>query len=76
MSRKNFCKVHSRAILPGQIWLRPMQGGQFAAWRVMAVAEGHAMGRYKGCVPGTVAVSDITTDWKLGSEPDQPGERQ
>lgn len=64
MSRRNFSKHHSRAILAGQTWIRPMQGGQVAVWRVMAVSEGYAMGRYKGCMPGVAAVSDMG-DWRL-----------
>lgn len=68
MSRKNFSQAHGRAVLPGQVWIRPP--GQATdkpwedTWRVMAVAEGYAMGRFKGAVPGVAAVKDMA-DWRL-----------
>lgn len=64
MSRKNFSKAHGRAVLPGQIWMPP---GRSLPWRVMAVAEGCVMGRYKGCVPGVVYVKDMT-EWRLAEQ--------
>jgi hypothetical protein len=62
MSKKNFSVAHSRAILPGQIWLRTDQ----REWRVMAVAEGFAMGRLKGCSPGIIAIRDMAS-WTLAT---------
>jgi len=56
MSRKNFSKTHGRAVLPGQIWIRP---DTLQPWRVMAVAEGYAMGRSKGGPVFSVAIKDM-----------------
>lgn len=68
MSRKNFSNPHGRAVLAGQTWLRPM--GQCTdepwedEWRVMAVAEGYVMGRFKRAMPGVVTVKEMA-DWRL-----------
>lgn len=68
MSRKNYSQAHGRAVLPGQVWMRPF--GQAtnkpweAEWRIMAVAEGYAMGRLRGAAPGVVAIKDMA-DWRL-----------
>jgi hypothetical protein len=67
-NRKNFSKHHARAVLPGQAWIRPM--GQAtsrpweAEWRVMAVAEGYAMGRFKGAAPSIARIQEME-DWRL-----------
>jgi len=78
MNRKNFSQAHGRAVLPGQIWMHPF--GQAtdkpweAPWRVMAVAEGYAMGRLKGAMPGVVAIKDMAT-WRLHSPTPESPER-
>jgi hypothetical protein len=69
MSHKNFSQAHGKLIAPGQIWMAAYgqsteKGTWYQEWRVMAVAEGYAMGRVKGAMPSVVAVKDMA-DWKL-----------
>lgn len=73
MSHKNFSKVHGKRVAAGQVWMMPHgqateKGTWYAEWRVMAVAEGYAMGRYKGSMVSVVAVKDMA-DWKLKQFP-------
>lgn len=63
MSRKNFSKAHGRMVYPGQVWVRPC-GDTVASWRVLAVAEGYAMGRYNRAMPGVVAV-EAMAEWTI-----------
>lgn len=67
MSRKNFSQAHERLIQPGQVWLRPVgepEVSREVEARVMAVADGYAMVRHKGCMPFAVAVKDMAS-WRL-----------
>lgn len=67
MSRKNFSKAHGRAVLAGQVWLMPETDGRGAGEvRVMAVAEGYAMCRRRGCIPFVANVTEMA-DWQLTS---------
>jgi hypothetical protein len=77
MSRKNFSQAHGRLVAPGQIWMAAFgqataKGTWYDEWRVMAVAEGYAMGRLKGAMVTVVAVKDMA-DWKLKPQ-DEGGE--
>jgi len=69
MSKKNFSKAHGRMIYPGQVWVPPNSRGD--PWRIMAVAEGYSMGRYKGCVPGVIAINPGMDDWAIASSQHQ-----
>lgn len=71
MSRRNFSQAHGRAVLPGQIWIRTLGSATDkpweAEWRVMAVAEGYAMGRFKGAMPDVESVKSMAT-WRLAHQ--------
>lgn len=69
MSHKNFSKAHGKLVAAGQVWMHPFgqateKGTWYQEWRIMAVAEGYAMGRLKGAMVTVVAVKDMA-DWKL-----------
>lgn len=67
--RQNFSKKHQRAVLAGQVWDPP---NGTVRWRVMAVSEGYAMGRYPRCAPGVIAINPGMDDWKLVAQGKEP----
>ena len=61
MTRHNWSEAHQRIIVPNQEWLTPKS---ILTVRVMAVAQGYAMVRFKGCIPHVVYIKDMA-DWRL-----------